>query len=519
MDPLINSMPPSPNLLAAYQSAQRNQQNGVVRSSQLKRKHRETLLRTGHLKPIMRGWYRISATPVPAESDPGLETFLPLYLDERLGEPWCLSAESSLLIRLAPATLPEHIVVLAPYGSTTVHTFQNGTRLTIYRTGSPLPVGLETLRGFKTMDSMTTVRRLTVSQWNRQLTLVDHLLVGIKNYEKLTLHCLKENRHQTLFRIWDRLQALQKTAAAEIIAKGMTMAGIAPPNTRLEGGKIVDPAPFESEPEPQKPATKSIAPGGQNLNAAWIFWSANLKPDQFRPNKQPGNLLQRLVAIESGLIEDAYNHLNLCGYPLTKQAVEVHFAEPERAAAGSGWPHLEEHERILPQEHNTPLPGEVDPQSLLALQGYLDALRLVKRTIVRMLEGRSLATILKQDMRGWRLALMKPSAEAGLIPYQKVLRYREPGMRSRMEDWVNLVADESDPSRRGILAFLGLSYLSPWETGNRRMALLILNALNTSVGLPWVAIRQNEGFTQQWERALTPEDPTALFQIISRNTL
>ena len=193
--------------------------------------------------------------------------------------------------------------------------------------------------------------------------------------------------------------------------------------------------------------------------------------------------------------------------------------EPERAAEASGWPLLDEIQERLRQSDPPPLPGEVDPAALVALQGYFEALKLVKRSIVRMQEGRGLETILRQDLRGWRLALMRPSAEAGLIPHRHVLRYSEPGYRRLMDSWMSLVGGEKDPGRRGVLAFLGLSRLGPWTEGNRRMAFLVLNALNAAAGLPWIVARRTEDFQAAWQEALRPGSPEKLLTLMAGSAL
>ncbi|PIE76270.1 hypothetical protein CSA17_03135 [bacterium DOLJORAL78_65_58] len=226
-----------------------------------------------------------------------------------------------------------------------------------------------------------------------------------------------------------------------------------------------------------------------------------------------------MAAIENGLPEDAQNHLRLAGYDIPTTAAQTIFLERERAAEIAGWPQWEEISRRLQRSAGPPLPGEVDPAALLALQGYAAALKLVKRSVVRMLEGRRLETVLRQDMRGWRLALMGPTVEAGLLPRGQILRYKAPETRRLMDTWIRLVTDEKDPARRGILAFLGLSRLAPWTAGNRRMALLALNALNTHAGLPWVVIRHTEDFQQAWRAALSPASPEKLLDILATSTL
>lgn len=512
MEPQFKGMPPVPHLRTAWQKAQEFQRNGILQSSHLTRKQRETLVRTGHLRSVMRGWYQLRENPQLEDAGPDLASFLPLYLEQRLGNQWCLSAASSLAVRCGEDPLPSQVVVQALYGSTTVHTFADGTRLTVYREENHLPTRLEMIRGLRVMAPETILARLTASQWDASLPLVDKLLDEVTGWESLVWHCLGEGRHQALVRLLDRFHTLGRLSEAETVAQGLAAAGLSVPDLpRTAQDPKTETPRAEAPPNPANPDLP--------LEECWSLWSSHIQPERFRPDNLPGNLLHRLASIEDGLPEDARHHLRLAGFEIPREAVEAIFMEPERAAEAAGWPLMEEIQARLDERGSPPLCGEVDPAALVALQGYVEALKLVKRSVVRMLQGRSLETILRQDMRGWRLALMNPSAEAGLITRRQILRYREKEGRDRVDTWMRLVAEEKDPGRRGILAFLGLSRLAPWEAGNRRMALLVLNALNTAAGLPWVVVRRSGEFQLAWAEALRPGPPDDLLKLLASSTL
>lgn len=508
--PIDPHLPPSP-LAEAKLSAFRQQRNGIIQSQHLSRRHREILLNSGNLRRIMRGWYHLR-DDTAATSGPGLPliAFLPLYLEHRLGTHWCLSAASSLAVLQKEPALPEHLVVLAPHGSTTIHNFPDGQKLTIYREENNLPTRLEMHRGLRIMAPESILARLTSSQWQRMSGQVDGLLPLVASWEGFVWQCLNEGRHQALHRLVDRLLGAGMASAAACVAQGLRAAGMALPSESnrapAQGGR----PPTEIESTPPAPLT---------LERYWNTWSEALAGYRSGSRNLAGNLLHRLGAIENVLPEDACHHLRLCGFPLSRAVVESSFHEPERAALAAGWPRLEVDELNFPESDSRILPGDTDPQALLALQGYAEALRLVKRSVVRMLEGRDLETILRQDMRGWRLALLGPGAEAGLVTRRQLLRYRNADMRTRMQEWTHRVAGERNAARRGLLAFLGLSWLAPWEVGNHRMALLLLNALNTAAGQAWVVIRETEAFQAAWRRALDQQDPTDLVPILSRSTL
>ncbi len=542
--------PTHPALRKTWERLLSTSKSGILSSRQMTRLQRERLTKAGFLDPLMRGWYRLTPKAPHSAHKSSILDFLPIYLDDRLGDRWCLSAESSLVARFAPDSKPGRMVVMADLGSTTVHTFDDGFRLTIYQDDQQLPTRLENRNGFRTMPLEMILARLTLAQWQRQIPLVDMALAKVSNWEGLVWQLLSEERYQSTTRLAIRLKELGLNKPAETVLKGMKTAGISLPTTTKPARKTMEltseaerpiseekkqtseakkptseakkqtseakkpisaaasiPAPIQKAAPPtevndQPLATsnelKTDAPTTPDLPITdlWDTYSKALPAPDFKPSKNTDNLIHRLSTIEFALPDDAINHLALSGYKLSKGAVLNDLATPELAADVAGWPKLSAEERLINPDEPSPLAGEIDPQALVALQGYCEAIRLVKRSIVRLMEGLEIQRILRQDLRGWRLALMGPSAEAGLISRRQVLRYRddEPNfdMIKAMENWGEKVALCDPGKHRGLLAFLGIMNLRPWQTGNLRMALLIMNALNSSAGLPWVIINEND---------------------------
>ena len=226
MEHYFKGMPPAPKLLAAWQKALAGQSRGILQSSHLTRKERETLQNAGHLEPIMRGWYQLREDPGTDVPEPDLAAFLPQYLEKRLGSHWCLSAASSLAVRCRGGALPAHVVVQSSFGSTTVHTFGDGTRLTVYQDENQLPTRLETIGGLRVMSPDNILARLTAAQWDQSLGMVDQILGQISSWEGFVWFCLKEGRNQALYRLLKRLQDLGRNQEAGIVAAGLKAAGL-----------------------------------------------------------------------------------------------------------------------------------------------------------------------------------------------------------------------------------------------------------------------------------------------------
>ncbi len=515
MLPHPKNIPTSPTLRKAWDELHRIAPKGILNSSQMTRRQRERLGAAGYLEPIMRGWYRLKSQGEQTASPSTTLDFLPVYLEERLGTRWCLSAESSLVIRTNPQKLPGRLVVMAETGSTTMHTFGCGLRLTIYQDEQQLPSRMENLNGFRVMPLDTLLGRLTHSQWTRQLHLVDQLLPRINNWETMVWQWLSEERFQSTTRLALRLQKLGLTTGADTVKKALQEEGILIPEDKKSTAKAVQPSPPALLPEMN---FKEV----NNLQEAWNIWTEKLVQNQPSLPSTKSNLLVRFSAIEHALADDTINHLALSGFTIARDAVMQVLAEPELSADAHGWPHLEPGERLTTQDECFALPGDTDPQALVAMQGYLEALKLVKRSVVRLMAGQDLHKVLRQDVRGWRLAMMSPSAEAGLITRRQVLRYREVEphqmeIRKSMETWVDLVAQCEPGSNRGLLGFLGILQIQPWIGGNQRLAFLILNGLNAAAGHPWIVLNKSrlKNFQSALETALNQGNPLPLAKLMA----
>jgi hypothetical protein len=505
------NIPTSPTLRKAWEELHQVAPKGILNSQKMTRRQRERLTSAGYLEPIMRGWYRLKSPGEQTSTHPPILDFLPIYLEERLGARWCLSAESSLVIHMSPHKHPGRLVVMAEIGSTTVHTFDCGLRLTIYQDDQQLPTRMENLGGFRVMPLDTLLGRMTNTQWNRQKDLVDQALKKVTQWETMVWQWLSEERFQAVTRLGERLEDLGLDKGAKIIRKYLREEGLASPET----SEITIP-------------TKSVEPSTENhdLKTIWPIWSINLSAENPPTTPSDSTLLTRLSAIEHSLAEDTQNHLALSGFTIPREVILNLMAEPELAAEAHGWPNLQPNERLTTERQCTPLAGDIDPQTLVTVQGYLEALRLVKRSIVRLMGGQELDRVLRQDVRGWRLALMNPSAEAGMITRRQVLRYRQPeshetDIKKSMENWIELVSQSEPGIQRGVLAFLGILKIKPWASGNQRMALLILNGLNAAAGQPWTVLNQtqNQALKTALHQAMSEGNSRPLAQLLSTHQI
>src|SRR5258707_10348517 len=105
----------------------------VVKSASIQRADRELLTELGYLQEIFKGWYLLSR---PGEK-PGDSTvwytafwdFLSVYLEERFGSDYCLSAGSSIDLHTGDNLIPNQVVALSAHGGTVTLELAHNTSL------------------------------------------------------------------------------------------------------------------------------------------------------------------------------------------------------------------------------------------------------------------------------------------------------------------------------------------------------------------------------------------------------
>ena len=96
------------------------QRNGrrIFRSSDLSRTHRESLLRNGFLREVVKGWVMSSSPNAEAgDSTPWYASFWDFcesYCNERCADSWRLSPEQSLLLHVENTVIPSQVACTAP---------------------------------------------------------------------------------------------------------------------------------------------------------------------------------------------------------------------------------------------------------------------------------------------------------------------------------------------------------------------------------------------------------------------
>jgi len=106
--------------LNRLQTTTEQRQSQVIKSTDMNCQDREILMRTGWLLEVLKGWY-ILTRPEMSNGDTGpwyanYWDFLALYLSERFGTNYCLSAETSIDLHTGATLIPKQITVIVKNG-------------------------------------------------------------------------------------------------------------------------------------------------------------------------------------------------------------------------------------------------------------------------------------------------------------------------------------------------------------------------------------------------------------------
>jgi len=126
---------PREKLAASLTQLEKLQKGGkrIFRSKELKRIHRERLVRNGFLREVMKGWLILSSPDAdPGDTTPWFASFWEFcarYCDERFGDQWHLSPEQSLLLHAENIIIPKQAIIYTPKGANNTVELLFGTSL------------------------------------------------------------------------------------------------------------------------------------------------------------------------------------------------------------------------------------------------------------------------------------------------------------------------------------------------------------------------------------------------------
>jgi hypothetical protein len=465
-------------LAAALERANAVARRAVVKSAAIQRADRELLTERGYLQEICKGWYFLSRpSDNPGDSTAWYTTFwdfVSVYLEERLGTDYCLSAGSSLDLHTGGNLIPDQVIALTARGGTVVLKLPYETSLVVYLDTRNLPRETQVVRGVRAMPLTTALCRVQPSFFEKQPLSSEIALRAVKSIDDLVRCILQSESPALAGRLAGAYQFLGDTNRAEQIVSAVRAAGIA-----------VEPKnPFD-KPVPTLSTTTRLTSAyagriqGMFLNARKQVLEVfgDMSP---RTVENPQTYLSGIEAVYE---HDAYNSLSIEGYRVTPELIE-------KIRLGSWNP-----------DGN---PEDRQQVAAMAAKGYLEAFRMTHQSIRRVLLGEAAGQVFRQDYPGWYRAMFSESVRAGLLqPYHlaghrnapvyiRASRHVPPppeAVADAMSALLDLLENEPEPIIRAVLGHWLFGFIHPYMDGNGRMARFLMNLMMASGGYPWTIVR------------------------------
>lgn len=485
----------------------------VFRAAEFSRTTRDRLIAAGYLLSPIRGWL-VASSPVallPGESTPWYTSFWEFcaaYSHARFGQDWHLSAEQSLLLLTENWTIPRQVVVCSPSASNNSVELPFDTSLFDLRlarrdptigipvsgTGSDRSSAGVPAPELRILSAEVAIIRVPESFFRRNPAEAAAVLSGMRDVTPLTRALLIGAHTAVAGRLIGALRHLARADDADAVGSAM----------RSAMHDVRESDPFE---ESQIGGATAV-PGQNDMHGQRLFarhgttstsalalriralWTAT-RDDVAARFRLPaavtatpagrGDLDLVTRAIDERYASDAYHSLSIEGYHVTAGLIE-------RVRTGRWSPDAEDR-------------GQRDA---LAAHGYWLAFQSVKTSILRALDGRPVAQVVRTDHRDWYRSLFSPAVSAGIVSPGALAGYRNSPVFIRssrhvppragavpdaMDALFECIADESHAGVAAVLAHWLFGYIHPYPDGNGRMARFLMNALLVSGGFDWTVIQ------------------------------
>jgi hypothetical protein len=348
------------------------------------------------------------------------------------------------------------------------------TSLVVYLDAKNLPREAEVVRSVRAMPLATALCRVQPSFFERQPLSAEIALRAVKSVDDL-VRCILESESPALAgRLAGAYQFLGDPNRADQIVGAARAAGL----------NVEPKNPFD------KPAP--VLSGTTRLTSAYagrihgMFVNARERVLEVFGDTSPRsveNPQAYLDEIQAVYEHDAYNSLSIEGYRVTPELIE-------KIRSGSWNP-----------DGN---PEDRQQVAAMAAKGYLEAFRLTKQSVQRVLQGEATGQVFRQDYPGWYRAMFSESVRAGLLQPYHLAGHRNapvyirasrhvPPPPEAVTDAMSALSDalesEQKPIVRAVLGHWLFGFIHPYMDGNGRMARFLMNLMMASGRYPWTIVR------------------------------
>ena len=468
---------PQEKLANALEALRGLQERAVIaiRARDLKRPHREILLKNGFLQEVMKGWY-IATHPGEAASESTawyacFWDFCAAYLFSRFGQNWCLSPDQSLALHAGNHTVPRQFLVRSGKGGNKVVTLPFGTSLFDVRASLPDGREIEEHAGLRLFSLPAALIACSPAWFENNPTDARTALATIRSASEV-LDLLLDGGHST---IAGRLAGAFRNIGRERIADDILSA------MRAAGYTVREHDPFASRLNVTLPR-REASPYAGRVRLMWHQMRGPVIERFPPPSGPPGDIAAYLRAVQEVYVTDAYHSLSIEGYRVSPELIE-------RVRGGEWNPDSDEQDR----EH----------RNALAARGYWQAHQEVLHSLRRLLEGANPGEVADDAHGAWYRELFAPSVAAGILRSADLAGYRNapvfirrsmhvpPGagaVQDAMPVLFEMLASETEPSVRAVLGHFIFVYIHPYTDGNGRIGRFLMNLMMGSGGYPWTVV-------------------------------
>src|SRR3990167_2266531 len=449
--------------------------SGVVQSTTISRSDREILVATGWLREIIRGWYMLVRPDVETGDTTAWYVnfwdFVRAYLNQRFGNNYCLSAESSLDLHTENPLTPRQIIVIAKQGAG-IRPLPHDTSLMIYVDPKNFPTEVGKKNDLNVMQLAYALCKVAPSYFLKQPRDAEIALRSVKSADEISKVIIRHNLKTAGNRIVGAYQALNDHDMATAIKNDLATAGIlVNPNQPFEQAKAL------------LSSVRITSPYAARIRAMWAEARDSVITHFPISPGLPNNTDEYLHQIDEIYQFDAYNSLSIEGYQVTDDLIN-------RVKNNQWDPANDEYDNNI--------------KNAMAAKGYYDAFQEVKNGIAKILHGDNAAILVKQHLQKWYQCLFGPSVNAGILTRESLIGYRDDRVFIRnsrhspqakevvidaMEAFFECIRNETHAGVNAVISHYFFVYIHPYMDGNGRIARFLMNALLASGGYPWTVIR------------------------------
>jgi len=490
---------PSEKLAASLEALKNLQDKGhsALQSRELSRTHRERLVQHGFIQEVMRGWY-IPARPdeTAGESTAWYASFWKFcatYLDDRMGDAWCLSPEQSLSLHAENWTVPRQLLVRAPAGRNQVTALPFGTSLLEVR--SALPEAQEAVRkdGQRLFTLPAALVAASPAFFTSNSTDARAALAMVRDASDVLAKLLTGGHSVIAGRLAGAFRNIGRADSADEILQTMKAAGY----------DVREHDPFAAA----SPVLFSSREPSPCVNRLRLMWQSMRQSVLENFPTAPGigsiqSAAHYLQRVEEIYTTDAYHSLSIEGYKVTPDLIEQ--------VRQGAW---------NPDKNAT----DAEHVSAMAARGYWQAFQRVKGSIEKILNGANAGDVISADHRDWYREMFAPSVSAGILKASDLAGYRTgdvfirrsmhvpprpDAVRDAMPALMALLREEKEAAVRVVLGHFLFVYIHPYMDGNGRMGRFLMNAMMASGGYPWliVPVEQRTAYMEALEAASVDGD-------------